>query len=97
MLPQTSYSKDILLLLHVLAGGVGVLDGGELAQFVVVVVLHPAVRVLHVDHPAHAVIGVGGGASAVGDGPQAGCVGTPPESGYSVKAEPPFLCLAAQM
>ena len=49
------------------------------------------------DHPAHAVIDVGGGAAAVGDGPRAGGVGTPPEGGYSVKAGPPFLCLAAQM
>lgn len=55
--------KGVLLLLHVLAAGVGVLNGKELADGVVVVVLLPAVGVVHVGDPAHTVIGVGGGAA----------------------------------
>ena len=56
---------DMLLLLHVLAAGIGVLHLQQLADGIVVVVLHPAVRILHLHRAAHAVVSVGGGTAIV--------------------------------
>ena len=56
---------DMLLLLHVLAAGISVLHLQQLADGIVVVVLHPAVRILHLHRAAHAVVSVGGGAAIV--------------------------------
>lgn len=56
---------DMLLLLHVLAAGIGVLHLQQLADGIIVIVLHPAVRILHLHRAAHAVVSVGGGAAIV--------------------------------
>ena len=56
---------DMLLLLHVLAAGIGVFHLQQLADGIVVVVLHPAVRILHLHRAAHTVVSVGGGTAIV--------------------------------
>ena len=54
---------DVLLLLHVLLSGIGVLHLQQLADGIIMIVLHPAVRILHLYRAAHAVVSVGGGAA----------------------------------
>ena len=54
---------DVLLLLHVLFGGVNVGHPQQLADGVIFILLHPAVGVLHPGHAAHAIVLVGGGAA----------------------------------
>ena len=54
---------DVLLLLHVLLTGVDVGYPQQLSDGVILILLHPAVRVLHTDYAAHAVILITGGAA----------------------------------
>ncbi len=54
---------DVLLLLHILLSGIGVLHLQQLADGIVVVVFNPAVGIFHLGDAAHAIIGIGGGAA----------------------------------